>query len=124
MVSSLNAQHSFPNEQYCYLTTTGRISQKPHTVELWYASSPQKATIYILAGGRERADWVRNIGKDPHVSVRAKGVIRAGVGRIVESGEEELQARKLVVAKYYNREYKPSGGWEAEALPVAIDLQA
>lgn len=123
MVSSLSFQHSFPDAQYCYLTTTGRVSGKGHTVELWYATSPDKPTLYILAGGRERADWVRNIMQDAHVSVRAKGTTVAGIGRVVASGEEELQARKLVVAKYYRREYNPSGGWEAEALPVAIDLQ-
>ena len=47
----------------------------------------------------------------------------AGRGRVVEDEREALAARKLVVAKYYNREYNPTGGWEATALPMAIDLQ-
>jgi hypothetical protein len=24
-------------EQYCYLTTTGRVTAKPHTIEIWFA---------------------------------------------------------------------------------------
>ena len=24
-------------ETYCYLTTTGRVTGKPHTIEIWFA---------------------------------------------------------------------------------------
>jgi hypothetical protein len=78
----------------------------------------------MLAGGGHGADWVRNIEKDPGVSVRAGKLTLKGTGRIVKGEDEALKARKLVVAKYYQREYNPSGGWEATALPIAIDLQA
>ena len=27
----------FTNEDFCYLTTTGRISGRPHTIEIWFA---------------------------------------------------------------------------------------
>lgn len=27
------------DEDYCYLTTTGRVSGKPHTVEIWFGAS-------------------------------------------------------------------------------------
>ena len=40
---------------------------------------------------------------------------------MVDDAEERL-ARRLVVAKYYGREEVKSEGWEAIALPVAIDL--
>ena len=28
-----------PAADYCYITTTGRVTQKPHTVEIWFAAS-------------------------------------------------------------------------------------
>jgi len=43
--------------QYVYLTTTGRRTGRPHTIEIWYAV--QDGRIYLMAGGRDRADWVR-----------------------------------------------------------------
>jgi deazaflavin-dependent oxidoreductase (nitroreductase family) len=123
MESSLDALRSLPPKQFCYLTTTGRVSGKPHTIELWFAAAPGDRSLYILAGGGHRSDWVKNIEKDPGVSIRIGDMALDGKGRIVESEEEKLAARKLVVAKYYHREYNPNGGWEATALPVAIDLQ-
>jgi len=33
-------------EQYCYLTTQGRKSGDAHTVELWFAISPETGTLY------------------------------------------------------------------------------
>ena len=123
MESSLGTSRTLPDNQFCYLTTTGRISGKSHTVELWFASAAGSRTLYILAGSGRRSDWVRNIENNSSVTIRAGDVTASGTGRIVEDKEEEIEARKLVVAKYYHREYNPDGGWEATALPVAIDLE-
>jgi deazaflavin-dependent oxidoreductase (nitroreductase family) len=111
-------------EQYCYLTSEGRISGDAHTVELWFAISPETGTLYILSGGRERSDWVKNLLANPNVTVRVSGATISGTGRTVEDGAEELQARELVVRKYYRRAYDPQGGWEADSLPVAVDIEA
>ena len=40
----------------------------------------------------------------------------------MEHQDEDRTARGLVVAKYYRRQQVASTGWEAEALPVAVDL--
>lgn len=37
----------------CYVTTKGRRSGSPHTVEIWFALLGD--IVYLLAGGRERA---------------------------------------------------------------------
>ncbi len=108
--------------QFCYLTTTGRKSGRPHTIEIWFAAEKGSSTIYMLAGGGHRADWVKNIGANPAVEVKIGDTIFRGMGRVVEKPEEEILARKLVVAKYYGRDVVGTSGWEAEALPVAIDL--
>ena len=39
----------FKEEDLCYLTTTGRNSGRPHTIEIWFALNEQ--TLYMLAGG-------------------------------------------------------------------------
>ena len=31
-------------EQYCYLTTTGRVSGRPHEIEIWFAVGPDAAS--------------------------------------------------------------------------------
>jgi len=40
----------FKDEDFCHLTTTGRNSGRPHTIEIWFALHGQ--TLYMLAGGR------------------------------------------------------------------------
>ena len=109
-------------EQYCYLTTLGRRTGSAHTVELWFAAPPAGQPLYILAGGGLRADWVRNLQHTPAVTVRLADTTVAGRGRLVTEDAEEHLARRLVVAKYYGRSEVATTGWEATALPVAIDL--
>jgi deazaflavin-dependent oxidoreductase (nitroreductase family) len=120
---SLDGLRAIAGEQFCYLTTSGRKTGNPHTIEIWFALSPDSPTFYILSGGGDRSDWVKNIQHNPNVQARIRGETFEGSGRIVQSQEEERTARKLVVAKYYGREEVHSTGWEATSLPVAIDLK-
>src|SRR5205823_780432 len=113
---------SLAAEPFCYLTTTGRRTGNPHTIEIWFALAPERPTLYLLAGGGYRADWVKNIQHDPAVTVRIGGQVFNGQGRIIEDHAEEMLARRLVVKKYYGRDRVESTGWEATALPVALDL--
>jgi deazaflavin-dependent oxidoreductase (nitroreductase family) len=113
---------SLADEAYCYLTTTGRRTGRPHTVEIWFAAVG--ATLYILAGGGERADWVRNVRHTPAVTVRIGDTTLVGVARIVADAHEDALARRIVVAKYQPRYHGDLGDWGRTALPVAIDLHA
>jgi deazaflavin-dependent oxidoreductase (nitroreductase family) len=115
---------SLAGEQYCYLTTTGRKTGRAHTIEIWFATQPGGVTLYMLAGGREQADWVKNIGANPAVQVRIKSQELHGLGRVVTDLTEEQLARSLVVKKYYGRDRVHTTGWEAESLPIAIDLKS
>lgn len=111
------------SEQFCYLTTIGRKTGKAHTIEIWFATDPNGDTLYMLSGGGYRADWVKNIQANPSVEVRIKDQTFSAMGRIIEQPEEERTARRLVVAKYYGRQEVHASGWEAESLPIAVDLQ-
>lgn len=103
---------------FCYLTTTGRISGRPHTIEIWFALNKQ--TLYLLSGGMDRSDWVKNAWRHPHVTVRIAETVFAGNARPVTSPEEETLARQLIGAKY--REEEDLDEWLRQALPVAVDL--
>src|SRR5215204_5404949 len=98
-------------EQYCYLTTVGRRTGNPHTIEIWFAAPPAGQPLYMLAGGGLRADWVRNLQHTPAVTVRIADQHFAGRGRLVTEAAEEHLARRLVVAKYYGRTEVAATGW-------------
>ena len=85
--------------------------------------APEGNTLYMLSGGGDRADWVKNIRRNPGVKVRIKDILLDGVARIAQDPAEDRLARKLVVAKYYGRWVVRSTGWEATSLPVAVDLK-
>ena len=107
------------------MTTTGRRTGRPHTIEIWFAASPSRSTLYLLAGGRERADWVRNLMVDPAVSVRVgrSGAEGPATARVLEAGsEEDTLARRLVLQKYAAPGSRDLDGWGRSALAVAVDL--
>jgi deazaflavin-dependent oxidoreductase (nitroreductase family) len=107
-------------ERYCYLTTTGRRTGRPREIEIWFHLEGR--TLYMLAEGRGRANWVRNLRADPSVTVRIADQAFAGTARIVENGEEELLARRALPAKYRDSYSEDLTEWGETALPVAVDL--
>jgi deazaflavin-dependent oxidoreductase (nitroreductase family) len=111
----------FGSEVFCYLTTKGRVTGRPHEIEMWFGLGPGGRTLYMLSGGGDRSDWVRNLKKDPGVTARLGGERFEGRARVVEDPEEDGLARRLLVEKY---ERKPGSlsNWRRRARPVAIDL--
>ncbi len=108
--------------EHCYLTTAGRRTGRPHTVEIWFAM--RGPTLYLLSGGGERSDWVRNLAATPGVEVRIGDERLTGVARIVTDPDEDRVARDLLVSKYGGRGAGDLSAWRARALPVALDLTA
>lgn len=108
-------------EEYCYLTTTGRVSGRPHEIEIWFGL--RNNTVYILSGGGETSDWVKNLLKNPSVSVQIGERTFAGTARLVTEKEEAVRARLLVAEKYHEMDdEKTPDEWAQTALPVAIAL--
>lgn len=106
---------------FCYVTTTGRRSGRPHTIEIWFGE--RDGTIYLLSGGGGGSDWVRNLRKEPKVSVHIAGEDRQGTARFVDDPDEDAAARRLLATKYQSwREGSPLSRWASTALVVAIDL--
>lgn len=110
-----------PSLQFCYVTTTGRRTGRPHTIEIWFGA--RGGTLYVLSGGRDRSDWVRNLVAEPRVQVRLGQITRAGTARVVSDPDEDGLARRLLATKYQGwREGRAMSGWARTALPVAIDV--
>jgi deazaflavin-dependent oxidoreductase (nitroreductase family) len=110
----------FAGEQYCYLTTRGRVTGRPHRIEIWFALAGD--TVYLLSGGRDRSDWVKNLRRSPEVTVELGPHAFPGRARIVDDPAEDEQARTLVHDKYAAGYGGDLTGWRASALPVAIEL--
>jgi deazaflavin-dependent oxidoreductase (nitroreductase family) len=110
------------DKDVAYLTTIGRQTGKEHTVEIWYAL--RDGRIYMLSGGGDRADWVRNLRKTPRVRLRIGTQSANATARVLRAGtkEDEL-ARQLLDGKYQGwREGKRLSSWARNALPVAIEV--
>jgi deazaflavin-dependent oxidoreductase (nitroreductase family) len=108
-------------EDFCYLTTIGRISGRPHTIEIWFALHEQ--TFYMLSGGRDKPDWVKNALHTPRVQLKINDSIFNGTARLITNIDEDSLARKIVFEKYVPRTSDDLVDWSRTSLPIAIDIE-
>lgn len=107
-------------EDFCYFTTTGRVTGRPHEIEIWFGA--QNSGIYLMAGNHN-SDWVKNLRKDPAVTVRIANHTFPGTARIVQDEKGEMTARYLLAEKYQEWEKgKTLSEWARTALVVGIEL--
>ena len=104
---------------YCYLTTTGRHTGTPHRIEIWFALEGE--SVYLLSGGGERSDWVRNLMISSEVVLEIGDVKRDSKARVVTDPTEDALARRIVAEKYWPRYRGDLDDWGRSSLPVAID---
>jgi deazaflavin-dependent oxidoreductase (nitroreductase family) len=110
------------DEQYAYLTTQGRRTGRPHTVELWFA--PVGSAVWFVAGGGTSSDWVANLVAEPAVTVRVGQRTFAGRAR-TEAGDggDAGEARRLLAARYQGwEEGRPLSDWATHGLAVGVAL--
>ena len=108
------------SEPFLYLTTFGRRTGRPHRIEIWFAEHGGR--LYLLSGGRERADWVRNLKVDERVTVELGDEKHEGMAHPVAAGTAEDQlARDMLVAKYADSE-DDLEEWGRTSLPVVIEF--
>ena len=116
-----DALRAVSDDDFCYLTTRGRVSAGPHEIEIWFALDG--STLFMLSGGGERSDWVRNLIAVPAVRVRLGSSTYAGTARVVKAGTgEDERARTLVFEKYQPRYEGSLTSWRERSLPVAVDI--
>lgn len=102
-----------------YLTTTGRVTGRSRRIEIWFAL--HDGVVYLLSGGRDAADWVRNIMVTPEVVFEIGAVRRLTSARVLDAGtDEDALARRLLLEKYGGGGENLEG-WARTSLPVAVD---
>jgi deazaflavin-dependent oxidoreductase (nitroreductase family) len=106
------------SEPFCYLTTTGRISGRSHRIEIWFALHDD--AVYLLSGGREDADWVRNILVSPQVVLEIADVKRLTHARMVEPGTDEDALARLLMLEKYDGPGENLREWARMSFPFAI----
>jgi deazaflavin-dependent oxidoreductase (nitroreductase family) len=118
----VNDESTLAREEYCYLTATGRVSGEPREIEIWFGLDA--STLYMLSGGGDRSDWVKNLIKTPAVRVRIADRTFNGRARIVEDANEAALGRRLLFDKYSAGYSSDLTNWRDTALPIAVDLEA
>ena len=101
--------------QFLYLTTTGRATGLPREIEIWFTALDGR--YYLISELRERAQWVRNIIRDPRVSFRAgaDGATVGGRARVVRDDAEPALA--ATVKARSDAKYGWSDGLLVEVTP-------
>ena len=109
-------------ENYCYFTTTGRVTGNPHEIEIWFGVN--EGTLYLMSGGGDKSDWVKNLLKNPSATVRIAKQTFNATARLVKDDAEEKMARNLLADKYKEREADGAlSEWARIALVVGIDVK-
>jgi len=109
------------SEDFAYLTTTGRKTGRPHRIEIWFAIDDGR--IFLLSGGGDGADWVRNIRKDRNVRIQVGSRSTAARARIARAGAEDQRARELLDGKYMGwKQGKRLSSWARGSTPVVIEI--
>jgi len=106
--------------EYCYLTTIGRRSARPHRIEIWFVAHDDGAYLLSNSAG---ADWYRNLEARPAVTLEIAGERRDTIARPVPADDPANDvARAAMVAKYqagYPQEDLTD--WSREASLVRIE---
>ena len=111
---------SLRDEKFCYLTTIGRLSGQPREIEIWFNANVN--TVYLLSGGRDRSDWVRNLMRQPRISLRIVCQEFKGSARVVDAQSEEDSLARALLVKKYQTQARDLSNWGRSSLPIAIDI--
>lgn len=107
---------SFEKEDYCYLTTRGRVTGKPHEIEIWFVV--HESALYIMSGNMERSDWVKNLLKEPNVSIRIAEQTFPALAALLDDKTLEDTVRMKMATKYNEMEDNEPSHWAQTALVV------
>ena len=113
---------SVANEKYIYLTTIGRRTGRPHTVELWFAVA--QGNLYLSHEGKY-TDWMKNILSNNRVSFTIKSLNGEGTARIVDGGDAFETGKSALYRKYYGEARKDViDDWFSESTVIEIMFDA
>jgi deazaflavin-dependent oxidoreductase (nitroreductase family) len=102
------------HEKVLQLTTVGRKTGKPRTVEIWFIG--YRGRIYVLAEHGLKAHWVRNIQANPDVIMQIGQSRFEARGHLLDDARDQREWQ--VAADVSRRKYGWGDGW-----PVAFDIR-
>jgi deazaflavin-dependent oxidoreductase (nitroreductase family) len=106
--------YALRHEKVLYLTTVGRKTGKPRTIEIWFVT--YEGRLYLLAEHGLKAQWVRNIQANPDVTIQIGRHRFRARGHILDDARDRQEWQ--AVAALSRRKYGWGGGW-----PVAFDAR-
>jgi deazaflavin-dependent oxidoreductase (nitroreductase family) len=108
--------------EYCYLTTTGRRTGRPHRIEIWFVGHDDGA--YLLAGSRS-SDWYRNLQANPAVTLEIAGERRDTAARAIPDDDPSNEpVRRAMVEKYQPGYGEDLTDWSRDSALVSVDWPA
>ena len=84
-----------------HLTTTGRRTGAPRTIEIWFTGDAGR--FYVISELGDRSHWVRNIRQDRRVAVRVGAQRFRATARILDEPADATRRRHVAAlseAKY------------------------
>ena len=92
------------SQKFIHLTTKGRKTGRPHSVELWFAAGDGK--VFLSHEGKE-TDWMKNIKQKGEVSFEIGGEKFTGKAHHIEEHTQEAwQCKVALYEKYYGKATK------------------
>ena len=108
------SRETVADERVLYLTTIGRRTGLPREIEIWFAVWCER--LYLFAETGEAANWVKNIRRNPKVSIRIGGWRVDATARVLDRHNDRKlwdQVAEIAIRKY---------GW-GDGLPVEITIK-
>jgi deazaflavin-dependent oxidoreductase (nitroreductase family) len=101
------------DEQVLYLTTIGRTTGLRREIEIWFVLC--RDHFYLFAETGEAAGWVKNIRRNPEVTIRIGERQISATARVLDRETDRQLCDEVAAISVRKR------GW-GEGLPVEITL--
>lgn len=110
-------------ESLVEVTVIGRKSGKPHSVKIWFAADREK--VYVTSGRGLGAQWIKNLQKNPQVTLRIGATTMKGTAAWREGPEVRANIFPLFFKKYFSaRLFSWILGWYKQEFAFAITPDA
>jgi hypothetical protein len=114
---AIDTPPDWADDAFCYVTTTGRRTGRPHTIEIWFVWWDGR--VWLLTEGT--SDTVANLRADPACRLRVGERHWVAQGTPVDDLAADAEPRRILAAKYQaSYGQQPLDGWAAGAVAVAI----
>jgi deazaflavin-dependent oxidoreductase (nitroreductase family) len=105
-------------ESLVQLTVKGRKTGKPHTVKIWFATGNGK--VYVTSARGTDADWVKNLRKNPDVTLQIGSTTLQGTAVWREDPGVNTEVLTLFLRKYFLARIFKWIGWYKQKFAFEI----